>query len=198
MKKEKLRRIQATKQKDKYLIKIQSLLKERQKIEDDNTALLNDKKSSQSIIENLETQKEKFEKDLKAKVEKISTLEYRNMKLSLELLEMKKEFDKSKCEGEIQKNAENNLTAEKEDLEKEVSVQQTIMKNLQLQIEDQATTMAAMKEEINYKKNKINVAFQRSKILDESLKKSHLTNQNVLQALVERDILIGITSSCID
>ena len=85
-----------------------------------------------------------------------------------------------------------------EDLEKEVSVQQTIMKNLHSQIEDQATTMAAMKEEINYKKNKINVAFQRSKILDESLKKSHLTNQNVLQALVERDILIGITSSCID
>ena len=67
------------------------------------------------------------------------------------------------------------------------------MKNLQIQIEEQATTIAAMKEDINYKKKQINVACQKSKILDESLKKSHLTNQNVLKALVERDIFIGIT-----
>ena len=187
----KLRRIQANKEKEKCVLKVESLLKERKKLEDDNTALLDAKNCSQSIIENLETQKEISEKDLKTKDGKIATLENRNMKLSLQVLSMKKKFDDAKCESEIQKDTQNKLREEKQELEKEVSVQGTIMKNLHLQIEDQATTMAAMREEINYKKKKISVAFQRSRVLDESLKKSHLTNQNVLKALVERDILIG-------
>ena len=188
----KLSRIQANKEKEKCIVKVEKLLKERKMLEDNNIALQDEKKCSQSIIENLENQKECFEKDLKTKDEKIASLEYRNMKLSLQVLTMKKQVDESKSEGEIQKNSKNTLMAEKLDLEKEISVQQTIMKNLHLQIEEQATTMAAMQEEINYKKKKINVACQKSKILDESLKKSHLTNQNVLKALVERDIFIGI------
>ena len=118
------------------------------------------------------------------------------MKLSLQVLTIKKELDESTSECERQKNTNNSLTTGKLDLEKELSVQQTIIRNLYLQIEEQATTMAAMKEEINYKKMRINVAFQKSKILDENLKKSHLTNQNVLKALVERDILIGKYYEC--
>ena len=187
----KCRIIHAKKEKEKCIAKIENLLKERKTMGDKNKALLENDNYSKSIIENLETQKENLDKELKTKDEKIAYLDNRNMKLSLQVLTIKKELDESTSECERQKNINNSLTTGKLDLEKELSVQQTIIRNLYLQIEEQATTMAAMKEEINYKKMRINVAFQKSKILDENLKKSHLTNQNVLKALVERDILIG-------
>ena len=192
----KCRIIHAKKEKEKCIAKIENLLKERKTMGDKNKALLENDNYSKSIIENLETQKENLDKELKTKDEKIAYLDNRNMKLSLQVLTIKKELDESTSECERQKNINNSLTTGKLDLEKELSVQQTIIRNLYLQIEEQATTMAAMKEEINYKKMRINVAFQKSKILDENLKKSHLTNQNVLKALVERDILIGKYYEC--
>ena len=192
----KCRIIHAKKEKEKCIAKIENLLKERKTMGDKNKALLENDNYSKSIIENLETQKENLDKELKTKDEKIAYLDNRNMKLSLQVLTIKKELDESTSECERQKNTNNSLTTGKLDLEKELSVQQTIIRNLYLQIEEQATTMAAMKEEINYKKMRINVAFQKSKILDENLKKSHLTNQNVLKALVERDILIGKYYEC--
>ena len=192
----KCRIIHAKKEKEKCIAKIENLLKERKTMGDKNKALLENDNYSKSIIENLETQKENLDKELKTKDEKIAYLDNRNMKLSLQVLTIKKELDESTSECERQKNTNNNLTTGKLDLEKELSVQQTIIRNLYLQIEEQATTMAAMKEEIIYKKRRINVAFQKSKILDENLKKSHLTNQNVLKALVERDILIGKYYEC--
>ena len=192
----KCRIIHAKKEKEKCIAKIENLLKERKTMGDKNKALLENENYSKSIIENLETQKENLDKELKTKDEKIAYLDNRNMKLSLQVLTIKKELDESTSECERQKNTNNSLTTGKLDLEKELSVQQTIIRNLYLQIEEQATTMAAMKEEINYKKMRINVAFQKSKILDENLKKSHLTNQNVLKALVERDILIGKYYEC--
>ena len=192
----KCRIIHAKKEKEKCIAKIENLLKERKTMGDKNKALLENDNYSKSIIENLETQKENLDKELKTKDEKIAYLDNRNMKLSLQVLTIKKELDESTSECERQKNTNNSLTTGKLDLEKELSVQQTIIRNLYLQIEEQATTMAAMKEEIIYKKRRINVAFQKSKILDENLKKSHLTNQNVLKALVERDILIGKYYEC--
>ena len=192
----KCRIIHAKKEKEKCIAKIENLLKERKTMGDKNKALLENDNYSKSIIENLETQKENLDKELKTKDEKIAYLDNRNMKLSLQVLTIKKELDESTSECERQKNINNSLTTGKLDLEKELSVQQTIIRNLYLQIEEQATTMAAMKEEIIYKKRRINVAFQKSKILDENLKKSHLTNQNVLKALVERDILIGKYYEC--